>query len=272
MAETDGTLLVELKNQKPIELRDLTLSFLALGQAYEDYVVSAGHEHIAGNVRLYVKELRSGSVIAELMAKADQAHAFLDNIETIAGFVTSLNDVLQFFLGLSPPKAQPPTKKLAEQLNQIIEPVAKDGGAQFIIQVNGDFHLDKRVMINSRDANAVQNQIGRFLSASLPKDEILRGEVLYLRRVSDETKGNIGDKGTIERLSPKLVPLRFDSHAAKQIILDQPYPFRVAFVVDVDVRTVSGRPALYRILDVTDVIPRPDVDGDEVPEDGEPSA
>ena len=51
----DGaTLTVTLKNQRPVELVDLTTSFLALGQAYEDFVYTRGFDPVAGNVRLYI--------------------------------------------------------------------------------------------------------------------------------------------------------------------------------------------------------------------------
>lgn len=259
--EDSGSLLVEIRNERPIELRDLTLSLLALGQSYEDYVISAGYDLTPGNVRLYVRELRSGSTIADLVGYADQIHAFVDMVDTLAGFVASTNDLLQFFLGFQK-LTHLPSKKEAERLNQVLEPIAKDNGAQLILQVNGDVKIDQSVKINYQQANAAQNQITRYLSGKVPKNSIHRDQLLYLRQVRDDVSGSVGDRGVIDRLSSRQVKLQFASESAKKTILDQAYPIRVAFVVDVDVNTVEDEPALYRVLDVKDVISRPDADDD----------
>lgn len=256
---TDETLHVELRNSQPIELKDLTLSLLALGQVYEDYVVAAGHDRAKGNVKLYVKELRSGSVIAELAPFAEQAHAFIDHIEVFAGFITSLNDLVQFFIGSRPSGDQIPTKKQAEQITQIVEPVAKDGGSQLILNVTGPVSIHTTFNINSVEAGAVQNGVRRFLTAKVPENRIYPGEVLYLHQVRDDAKGKAGDLGVIDRISSRPVPLRFASDHVKATILDQPdNPFRKAFIATVDVRTVGDKPAVYRVLSVEDILDRPD--------------
>lgn len=102
----DGaTLTVTLKNQRPVELVDLTTSFLALGQAYEDFVYTRGFDPVAGNVRLYIRELKSGSIVAELASMAEQASFIIDNLDVFAGFVTQIDEITKFFVGASNDKA-----------------------------------------------------------------------------------------------------------------------------------------------------------------------
>lgn len=49
--------------------------------------------------------------------------------------------------------------------------------------------------------------------------------------------------------------LIFLTDDAKRKVLELPAnPFQKAFLVDVDVRTAGGKPALYRIVDVKDVL------------------
>jgi hypothetical protein len=101
MAESDGDgdyVRFELRNSKPVDLLDLTGALEAFGDAYKGYIISAGFEHLPDNVRLFVREIRSGSIIADLISLADQVSFVVDHRETIAGFAANINDILQWFL------------------------------------------------------------------------------------------------------------------------------------------------------------------------------
>jgi hypothetical protein len=132
MTESDGDYVrFELRNSKPVDLLDLTGALSAFGDAYKDYVVSAGFEHIPDNVRLFVREIRSGSIIADLISMADQGSYILDHKETIAKFATHINDILQWLLisgTLGDENA--PNKKETAQTFSVMEPVAKDSASQ----------------------------------------------------------------------------------------------------------------------------------------------
>jgi hypothetical protein len=73
----DGLFTLKLDNKQPVALDDLSASFGALGQAFQDYLLSEGLAPPADGVRLYVHELRTGSIIASFQAIADQAKLFL---------------------------------------------------------------------------------------------------------------------------------------------------------------------------------------------------
>jgi hypothetical protein len=87
----------ELKNEKPVDLLDLTASLAAFGESYQDFVLDAGFDHEPGNVRFFVKEIRSGSIIADLSSVASQASITLEHLDAAAAFMTHLNHVVQFF-------------------------------------------------------------------------------------------------------------------------------------------------------------------------------
>ncbi|MBC7435734.1 MAG: hypothetical protein H7332_06650 [Bdellovibrionales bacterium] len=70
MEEADFT--VEVKNVKPVELLDLTNSLTALANEYQRHLHRDHPEDSASEVRLYVKEIKSGSIIAGLMAASPQ--------------------------------------------------------------------------------------------------------------------------------------------------------------------------------------------------------
>jgi len=57
MTEAEPIITFKLENSKPVDLLDLTGSLTAFGEAYRDYVASAGYDVEPGNVRLFVREI-----------------------------------------------------------------------------------------------------------------------------------------------------------------------------------------------------------------------
>lgn len=261
MDKDNSMLRVEFKNTKPVELVDLTLSFTALADSFREYANQTVGDSTPDNLRLYVKEIRSGSVIADLIAVAEQTQWILKNADVFAGFVASSNEIINFFLGTEPTlKPSQPSARQAKQIAQIIEPVAKDSGSQFNITVmdGGTFNLHQHFHINSLEANAVQNGITRYLGPQLPSSQIYSDQLMTLEQVKNDATAKSGDRGIIEAISPKAVKLQFSSEIAKRQVLDlDENPLQCIFQVVVEVRSVGGKPALYRIIEVTDVI-RPD--------------
>lgn len=255
----EPSLTISFKNQRPVELLDLTASLQALGQEYVEFVNAGGFDPQAGNVRLYVSELRTSSIIAELKALVDQASFVLEHIDVFAAFVANLNDVIGFFLDRSSPEAKPEiTKAAATRIFQIVEPVAKDGGSQLILSVTGDVTAPINVVtVNSADANVIQNRIRRFLGPPLPSQGVFEREVLYLQQVRGDAKSHAGDRGVIETFSRKPVKLEFTNETAKNAVLEQPFPFKMAYLVDGRASTVEGQPALYKIYAVHEAFERP---------------
>ncbi len=267
----DGLFVLKLDNRHPVALDDLSLSFGALGQAFQDYLLSEGLAPPAEGVRLYVHELRTGSIIASFQAIADQArlvfgeHGVIDTLrsaydaaEKLAPFATHLNDIIQFFLS-GKTEEKPPTKKEAEQVINFMEPLARDQGSAMTMQFNGGTNsVNLHFHYNSEQANAVQNSAKRYLGPALPSNRTLHDEVMTLHQVRGDTKSKAGDTGIIESITRSPVKLLFTSPDIKRAILDAPEnPFQLAFIVDVEVKTVNDKPALYKVLAVKDTFDKP---------------
>lgn len=224
-------------------------------------------------MRLYIRHLRSGSIIAELQAIAEQAQIlfgehgifqttkdFFDHAKTLAGFATHLNEIVLWFLGLDKERKSPsPTKKETANIIDFFEPVARDSSSNLTIQVNGPVHIQTATFnYNSQQANAVQNTAKRYLGPTLPGTQTRPDEVLVLHQVRGVATAKAGDKGIIESLTKQPIKLVFASDKIKKEILDLPEnPFQQAFLVDVDVKTVDGKPALYKILNLKDSFEKP---------------
>jgi hypothetical protein len=257
--QDNSVLRIEFKNTKPIELVDLTTSFSALAESFKDYANSKTGDPHPDNLRLYVKEIRSGSVIADLITVAEQAQWIMEHVEVFAGFITTTNELTNYFLGRGEMKTAEPSVREARQIAQFVEPVAKDFGSQMNMNVMGGgvVHVHQHFHINGIEANAVQNGVNRFLGPRLPSTKVLPDQLMILEQVKNSASAKSGDRGIIEAVYPKPVRLQFSSEESKRRVLDlQENPLQCIFQVNVEVRSVEGRPALYRIIDVTEVIHR----------------
>lgn len=254
----NGVLTVEIKNSRPIELVDLTISLSALAQSFKDYANGAG-DPVPDNIRLYIQELRTGSIIAQLSALAEQAQWVLDNAEILAGFVTNTQEVVNYFLGRETKLREPPPRAQAQHIASIVEPVAKDGGSQINITINGPVTLHQTISLNSLESNALQNSVKRYLGPALPATGIHPDQLMTLEQVKNSAKAKTGDRGIIETISGKPVKLQFLNDEGKRKVLDlDGNPLKSVFLVDVEVRSVEGKPTLYRIIEVKDVMDKPE--------------
>jgi hypothetical protein len=250
-----------LENSKPVDLLDLTGSLAAFGEAYSDYVVRAGYDIEPGNVRLFIREIKTGSIIAALVSMADQASWVLSHFDAAVGFVSRFNQILHYFLLLpSASHEEAPTKREAAQAIAVMEPAAKDGGSNLFFNISGgDVHIHHyhESRYDSQKANAIQNSARRFLGETVPKNEIHQDEILSLFQVRGDVSAKVGDRGIIESISPRPVKLIFTSEEVKRKIVDQPEnPFQKLFLVDVEAKATEGKVRLYRIFAVKDVLDR----------------
>lgn len=263
--EADGNevkLTVEIKNTQPIELLDLTESFLSLGEEYKRFVAANPELGGGAGAKLYIKEIRSGSVVADLVTLAiasQAAFAFMENTNTLVQFSSYLKSSYDFLTGKSREKPQVQKQDL-ENFSKIVEPVVKDNGSQLNISVSSGGNVINTFIINSTEANAAQNQIMRAIAEFRePETRLHKQVVLYWHRAGRDPSSHVGDRAVIESISPSPVKTVFEDERTKaEMILSDPNPFRSAFIVDVFVETINGRPALYKIVEYHDRLDKPE--------------
>jgi hypothetical protein len=260
----DAVFTYEFHNTRPIELLDLTGSLLALGEQYRNFVRRHGGAYADDDHRLYVREVRTGSIIAELVSFATQPQILAPVAPFLVQFTHELGEWFEFFKGVKDAKDIKEmlfgaTKKDLQQISQIVEPAAKDSGStiNFTVQAGGFLYLNT---LNSTEANAIQNGLRREMEAiPVPLTGIQHDQVLYWYQMRADHATKPGDKAVIERLTKRPVKVIFSSDQVKREMIDKPdNPFRKFYVVDVDVTEVGGKPVLYRILEVKTEFDRED--------------
>jgi len=122
-----------------------------------------GSDIASEDVRLYIKEVRDGSVIADLVALAQQLSLAPPDLAWIVQFADQLNKLYDFFRGGDSAAPPPPLEKTEyDRLAQIVDPVAKDNGGQLNISAASGAVVNVNIALNSTEANAIQNRIRRF--------------------------------------------------------------------------------------------------------------
>lgn len=263
----ESLLRICIKNSQPVELLDLTRALTALSDEYRRHIDDLGLSPVEeGQVKLFIKEIRSGSIEIDLLDMIPYAAPALvalgDNFNTVVDFARNLRACLDWFLrkeGDRPQATQ--ERQRMKNMYSILEPVAKDRGSQMVVApvINGKVG-NLTINVLSLDSNAAQNEITR-------ETELLREPVkgfhekVLLRwyQTRNDTSTATGDKAIIEALAERPVKTVFlgESGKARMLNMEENF-FRRAFLVDVQVDTICGKPALYKITAVHDTVDLPD--------------
>lgn len=254
----DVRLIIHIENKRPIELMDLTKSLVSLASQFNDYVkTTANVEH--REAKLYVKEIKSGSVILDLIEIATVgALPFIENINTIVGFAEYLKTGFQYFLGNKEGKKPEFSTKDCNDFSQIVNPVAKDNGSQININttINGD--VTNVLVMTSLEANAFQNIIKSESKQMLlpePKGDYEK-VVMYFDTTKSNIKADTGNKAIIESIDKKSARVIFDTDELKEKILKgEENPLTTGYVVDVKVENVKDKLAAYKVMVLHETFP-----------------
>lgn len=253
-----SSLVLTINHDGPIELVRLTESLAALAESFARYADRNGLAINGDDVRLYVKEIRSGSIIVDLVALAKTVPMVVEQARSILDFARFLSETIRYFRGeIAAPPAETTTKD-ALDVKQLMSLVAADPQASLQITTRDNSTVNVTVNLSSNDANAVQNRATNFVAQrSAPVTGVQRQMLFYWYQARDQRAAKAGDLGIIEAISPRAVKTLISSDEVKEQMLGEAL-FRKAYVVDVDVQTISGRPSLYKILAVTESFDRED--------------
>lgn len=175
----DKKLEITIKNNEPVNLTDLTVSLLDLSAQFQKFVERESTEEYGLSSELLIKEVRSGSIIIELITKAAPLVPLLWEGGSLYQWVNTSSSIVDWFLGKTKTPPQDLSKKDLQQWKNIVEPVAKDSGSQLIISASDNATVINQLVISSEQANAARNFIHRKLaSMDEPSDHIYSKKVL----------------------------------------------------------------------------------------------
>ncbi len=266
--------LVTLQADGPFEIYELVHAFEGLAIEFRETLERHGIPRSeAADVRLLVTKIESGSIVAEIVPGLyflGSVLPMVEHINIIGDFVRHVSDLLSFFA--SRPEASPPETTNDRELAAIeamIKPIASRPHGRFEMQYlrrsNGEetrldmaFGSEELARAEVRIADA-RRQLQEPQAQSKSGYE---GVLMYWHQASRdpakvEPKRRTGDRAVIESIWPKPLPVYFMPGAAElkdAMLRREENPFNLAFIVDVDVGTKRGRPVMYIVRKVHDVI------------------
>lgn len=250
------SLIFEIKNSRPVDLIQLTTALAALGDQFKRFIAEEGD--IDADARLYVHEIRAGSIIAELIAFGKAIGDLYEVSDKLAGFVPLLSDMTQAVLNLRP-AAKGLDRATVKNIRNIYAPIAVDPGAQLNVIDNSNGTINFNFNVTPPDAATIVYNADHLLNSQLPDEQRFTNEPMTLFQMRNAPPGRTGDYGTIDRFSPKARKLTFMSEEVKDTILHhEGNPFEQVFWVDGVVKTAGGNVVGYQIHALRDVSPKSD--------------
>lgn len=254
----NNKLEITINNNNPVVLTDLTLALLAVGQQFERFIENETNKQHQIGAELYIKDVRSGSVIVELVAQILPVAPILWQGGSLTEWVNHAKSVIEWLNGKlsTPPKDL--TKNDLKQWNNILEPVAKDSGSQMNFTVSHGGRVINKVFISSEQANAAQNGIRRKLELfDEPADHIQRKRIMVWNQTKFTDGTSTGDRAVIESITQAPVKVIFENNEVKKAMLAGDTRFKkqwheLAYIVDVRVQTIRGVPKVFTIINYYD--------------------
>ncbi|EHK72331.1 hypothetical protein PPL19_05310 [Pseudomonas psychrotolerans L19] len=238
-----------IDNRRPVVATVYAQSLEALGNEYRRYLAAFHPDADAEHTQMCISEVRAGSILSVLAPVVVGALPFFDAAKTAVEYADYLKAVVEWALGKSgeKPKLADEAKTMKDMV-KILEPTARDQGSQMnigTVTIHGDLNITFGV--GSLEANAAQNHFKRLLEPAKPTPG---GEhkMVALRwyQTRGDTKAKTGDKARIESIYPDPVKVIFASPDLKErMVLSESQIYERAFIVDVSVETVDGKPIAY---------------------------
>ena len=269
----DDTPFIELRIclGEPPELFALVSAFTAIGSQFDKYI-SREHPNLSGEARLFVKEIRKGSIIVELIPMILPLIENMDRALIIDGFVNRYGGILKRYIaGERVPDA---SRSDLKDFMGSVSVIATDpnGIAAISSAVYHETKTTKRVELefNTEGARKARDTIeSQRVEIDLPAYEKLERVLMrfFQSNLGNPTVGSkkTGERVVIEAISDKPLAIIYETDRAKERIKHETSEeegnlYKKGFFVDCYVEKSSGKPVAYRITDVHEVIQLPDDD------------
>lgn len=244
----DNTMLViNIRNKQPVELIDYAQSMISIGAEYSDFIASTQNHLVSDEIKLYIKEIKPGSIITTLIAVAPALMPFAEHANTVIDFTAHFKSCIDYLRGISK-KPDNLDKQTLSRVSKFVEPIAKDSGS--ILQLDASNNTGNiTININSQDANNIQNQVA--LEIEKLREPIVglhKKVVLYWKQTRSDNKK--GYKAIVDSIcKDKEVKVLFENDDIQhQIIFGEEQIYNKAYIVDVYVEIVRDKPALYKVI------------------------
>lgn len=265
-------IVLNIQTRQPIELDDFVAAFSAISSQYDKFLRSE-YPELAGASEMFVRQVRAGSIEADLIPWAREGLGALVNtveqLDIVLKFVRTYGGMIMTYIqGRREPQA---TRSDLKDLMGAVTAIATDPNGKATIQVvafeDGKRKIKAAISFATPEARAAELGIEdhrRTLEKSRSADYERALMTFMQSNVKNAAMGKrTGERVIIEDVSSRDLPLIYASELAEQRIKHEVREadenvYKKGFIVDVNVQYSGDRPVGYRVTNVHQVIDLPD--------------
>lgn len=264
MEPTEPVITIRLELADPVNIQDFASHFSGIGSEFEAYI-NEKRPDLRGEASMFVREVRKGSIVADIVAGGGALIEMMDTVLIMGGFASLFSRrVRRFVAGGFLPEA---TKGQLKNIYDSIKAVAEDrDGVLELTEAKyegGQLVRETHLRLTSAEARQAQVTIEnqkRELDAETHSDYIR--VLMTFERPSNTHKSvgaSTGERVIIEEVSERPKSLVYGSDLAEERIKDEIINsddniFKLGFICDVNVKLKGGRIVAYSVTHVHQVI------------------
>lgn len=257
----DTVLLFKITHSKPIEVGDFVATMNSLGYLFENFVKEHADSKEGRKAKLYVEKIEHGCIeifLQEVISAC--AIPFIENFNPVMCFAEYLGtQVRNAIAGKNETRLSISELKALAGLFAIN---AKDtqGNTEFaaISRANPNVVFNG-CTFNFGESNIAQNQIKHTIEEKEqeePYETISKNQLMYIRQMRGDMGTNAGNRARIDALCERDLPVFFDTtQLKKEILASAENPTLQAYIVDVVLQTIDGKPTSYKVVALHEVFP-----------------
>jgi hypothetical protein len=271
MKDVTSHIIITIDTKDPIEIGDFVSVFSAISGQYEKYIKEK-HPEYKGEAHIFVKQVSSGSVIADLIpivlafgAPASIEHA-LKIADVTTDFVLKYKAKLLPYLNGSGESEAVSSSDLKDFMGSVAA-IANDPDGNSRIEAvyfnKGEKEVTAAIKFNTKEARIAAEGIESHRLRLQSSEHSLRERVLMIftqSNIKDLPKEKrTGEKVLIEEIDSEERPLIYASdlaekHIKHEIREEDDNVYKKGFVVDVMIETRRGRICAYKVFQLHQVI------------------
>lgn len=274
MIESQAILRLRISTEEPVEIDAFVGAFTSLAEEYRRDI-RENYPDANSDARIFVKEVRKKCIEADLIPYVVAAAPFIaqmDQVIIVEQFVRTWGARISALVSGNLNDWSPKKSEL-KTLVDATEAIARDPNASSTLEAvtfeDGRSRVRASFQFATADAKKAQVTIdGEYKRLETPSGADHERVLMVFTR-SDTGKAALGKRSgervMIEEVHPRSLALMYASELAEERIKHEIREaedniYKKGFVVDVNVRMVGGKPSVFAVTNVHEIIDLPDDD------------
>lgn len=252
--DMDQRLQITINNNGPVGLVNMMESLLAVAGQFEKFVNSRAPGSPDACSELLIQEVRQGSIVVELVTHALPIIPLIWEGGAIHEWVNHARAMLEWLTDKGGKPQEQINKTTLNDYSKIVDATASDSGSSMAFVATNGGHITNNFFISSEEAARAQVRVREEVEKlNEPSDSKRNKQFMTWFQARFADPEATGSKAIIETITKRAIKVIFEDEETKDAMTrDDPRFGRewqhLAYLVDVEVQTINGRPRVYKIL------------------------